>query len=287
MSRPIKYPDSDSELYGVKDDIEEESKPYKVYLEGWIDKRFYRRFPDRNFACRFLDNGFFNSCKKKIINHIKECRKPGEYGIVDKDFDEPSCLAIDGLFCTDTHDLETLLFSKDDQLMLHIFKKHFLSDVEKSKYIAYQIGIIKKGLYKIERGTIDLPRQTKCEVFITKDNKINLKSFCEYMIKNDQNTNIDLEELRKIDTIQAYFDSDELIFNKSKDDILVSNDFWNTVNGHDLSIILRSINKEIDEFLENENSTLEKKIVDLVNTEKFKNDTKLYENMKNADLFAN
>lgn len=285
MNRPTKYPNSDSELYASIDDIDEESKPYKVYVEGPLDRLFYKRFSERNFACRFLDNGFFKSCKKKIINHIKECRKPGEYGLVDKDFDEPSCLAIDGLFFTDTHDLETLLFSKDNKLMLNIFRKHFLLDVEKSKYIAYQIGIIKKALYKIDRDIIDLPSKMKCERFIARDNKINLKSFCEYMIENDQNTNIDFETLKNIDIIQAYFSPDNFIFNRNKDDILAEHDLWDIINGHDLSIILRSANKEIDEKLPRRKHGFEETIVKKVDTEKFKTNTDLYDKMKNEGLF--
>ena len=291
MIRPIKHQDSDSELYEIKNQTEDAAKPFHLYVEGPIDKHFYeilkKRLNKDYFDFRELSGGPSNSPKKRIMNHIKINRKPGEYGVVDKDFDEPSCLMIDGLFFTDTHDLETLLFSKDQTLMLRIFNKFYLKDVEKSKYIAYQIGIIKKALYKIDRGVIELPQSIAYEEFASNDsgNKIHLEAFCKYMVANDQNTNIEFETLKNINIIQAYFSPDSFIFNRNSDDILAEKDLWDIINGHDLSIILRSVNKEIDDMLPRKKHGFEEKIVEKVNPQKFQENTKLYKQMEKVGLF--
>lgn len=262
-----------------------------LYVEGDTDRIFFNSLDRKNYEAKRLILGFFKSRKSHILDHISNSSDPYEYGLVDKDFDDS--VKHEKLFYTDTHDLETLLLSNDNILIYRIFKKHFDHDIDNAKYMAYQIGVIKKTLFiirKEKRGRLFLPNNVPFQrSLFTCDYKLIFEDFCSYFERINNNVSLPPDIIKKEELIRNNFSLDsasgKLIFKEEKYVILQQNNLWDIINGHDILKLLKLLNNEINEcFTKDNNFDFEHKLVEAFQKSMFIN-TILYFRMKTSDLF--
>ena len=234
-----------------------------LIVEGKTDHKFIKSIQNDCVDCLvaaevFKSNNQFRTksseainCKNaivKIITGISHYPSPfvkypddldkwDLYGLVDSDFEEfGSVRPTPRLFVTDTHDLETLLLSTDNDLLFRLkgCKIHH-DDIARSYCLAYQLAIIRDELYKknIDIKAINCgSRQVDFSAFIedggVSKSKINenTKTFCAH--KNIK---------KRIDT-QGCWKQDKNDFSTS-----FPSRFWNVVNGHDILQLLMYCNK--------------------------------------------
>ena len=276
-----------------------------LYVEGDIDQAFFNSLDRKKYECKRLILGFFKSHKAKIVDYISNSSDPYEHGLVDKDFDEP--ISIDRLFYTDTHDLETLLLSNDQNVLFNIFEKTSTktelekldNDYNKAKFIAYQIGIIKKVIRNIAKNgnNFYIPYNIPLDFtkFTTKKNEIVLEYFCQFVRENGGQ--IYENNLLNNTNINLFFTDDKNlghVFNRdiySICDISQTTDFWEIVNGHDICELLCFINNDVYKVFyirhPKDNYRIRKfenKIVKVFERKYFKS-TELYFKMAIAKLF--
>jgi hypothetical protein len=248
----------------------------KLIVEGRIDRDFFIGLKNKHnlrFECDTIDyankqeqNAMLGygyeknesdimitrpSLINRIVSHPEEC------GLVDKDFDND--ILLDRIFCTDTHDLETLLLLKDKDLLYKVFEHNNIlipseilkSVVKKAKYLAYQVGIIKKAVHNIPGLYIPNTLPLDYEKFTTEDDEVILEKFCQFVRNKCKNCRINEKALINDEVINMFFNyypNLGSVFDRDIDvicDISQTSDFWDIVNGHDLCELLCFSNDEI------------------------------------------
>lgn len=273
-----------------------------LYVEGKLDLHFMESLDERKYGCVIAING---RNRKENVKKVVSLGDPKVYGLVDKDFEEP--FGIERLFYTDTHDLETLLLLNDDELLSNVCKQAGLTitqdvlekDVKKVKYLAYQIGVIKKAVHNIvnEGFNMFIPNNVPLDYqkFTTTDYKVVLENFCQFVESNGGN--IKKKDLLIDEKINLFFtDYSNLgkVFNQNINticDISQTSDFWNIVNGHDICELLCFTNDDVNKAFYKRNPTdnfrikiFEDNLIEAFRKRYFKS-TILYFNMATAKLF--
>ena len=184
------------------------------------------------------------------------------FGLVDKDFgDTKDYRMVKKLFVTDTHDIETLMLSTDEDLIFRleqcsITKKDFMSAL----YIAEQLAELRQSIFKYNSRSEDNDNKLNTAKICSSDgtvdyemftngDRISLVMLLRYINSNMENP-ISWEKLASIQDIimqdlkgfldkDGYWEKDIEDFTKNR-----SIDFWTNVNGHDIlsAICYKNIN---------------------------------------------
>ena len=248
-----------------------------IIVEGPVDEYFITRITDKVKVKNIEDwNKTENLFKGKklfvnnklqvlsVLRNFLSDSKSNVYGMIDRDFDENYdgyCDIFDKLFITDTHDVETLLLKTSKDLLFNVGDSKIISenDIHRSYYLAYQIGIIKKALFLLNKNSDDSTRKINFD-----DVYINVIKNYEDICENDSicldklldYINVD-SIIRSFETIKKFYNLMPYYrFNLSLDDFrskvlfVDDNDFWNLTNGHDILNLLIFFNDQIKKCLE-------------------------------------
>jgi len=225
------------------------------------------------------------------------------YGLVDLDCDELGAgVSLPRLFITDTHDLETLIMSTDESVFDNIdvcaISKE---DVLKSCFVAYQLAKTRELLDGyFDEKTFDLrtiscgSREVDFSSFVN-DCKINIADIANYIVKNSENVLstpkinqligriIKEKGIKKRFTPEGLWKQDLSTF-----DIDSLNDFWTSVNGHDVLQLIRHYNVDAGHAFHNGDSTKLNRSFELAIIEKYNYSkitaTELYKKMSAEGL---
>lgn len=294
-----------------------------LIVEGSTDESFIKKIINPDVACMIAKKAFFKHSlfgmekeedslnnKSAIVQLIYGLSRMPQlisckgsenwivYGMIDLDFDEEDSNLYRGLnqlFITDTHDLETLLLSTDNDL-LHRIKKCVISDtdIKQAFSISYQIGLVRsiliEGAYGINLSPVSSGnRVVDYNVFIDDNGRLSLRKFMEYVQKNGDSKisakKMDsiITKLAKDKRIKKYFDKD-FVWVQPADNFDYSSykDFWNVVNGHDILALLKHVNKDIAKTYEGNTMSLDREFeFDLIDNYEYSrlNKTEMYRNM--------
>ena len=285
-----------------------------LVVEGKTDERFMKKYICEDVACITVSQLFTplshksiyggNSISNKIviielingltkyqhfINLPPNLKKWKICGMIDKDFDEQSQIeGLSLLFITDTHDLETLMLSTDETLLQRVGSCQISSDeATTSLFLAYQLShmrLLLKTFRKKFPNYDDITHFSEC---VTDDYKISfskfLHSFCDDISTNEVKKMILDKKIRKVLAKDGIWASDLDNFKIDKID-----NFWNQVNGHDILMCLRFINKNAALFFPNGNRyslnrNFEMALIDEYRSENFKH-TNLSSQMKEEQI---
>lgn len=272
--------------------------PKKVLLvEGQTDERFIKDELCDDVICMaanmaFYDRSSFGQKKDskpnwknaivnvvyglsvipKLIDCSNEFADWTVYGMIDLDFDdEGGTSRTHRLFITDTHDLETLMISTDDELLEKIDGCTITAmDAKKAIFMAYQLGRIREV---IDKPALTAPLyagkgEVEYSLFITNDYRVSIKDLIVYL-----NQKVSIKKTEKsMNKAQMEKFIDQLCKNKAlkkhltKDacwksditgfDIASTEDLWEVVNGHDILALIRYVNKEASIKFSNRNPEL-------------------------------
>ena len=266
-----------------------------VYVEGRTDFNFFeKRFKDLKFEYKLPNTDFSNKDNKKwIIDRLTKNRFKSitnEFGVVDKDFTDSGDVKYYGLnvFLYDTHDLETLLLSTDNELFgkLRFVANHgqiSQKEIDRAKYVAYQIGIIKSAL-----PDNNSKYNSECGTYINEEDKVYLNSYFSGL----KTKTIAFDQLKRASIIRSNFErcpkTDIFLFNKNMADTLSCSDFWDVVNGHDICSILKFFNEKISSFYYAPgelNRKMENDMIDNYKILEFQN-TDIFKSMKRKGLLS-
>ena len=299
-----------------------------LIVEGQTDKNFIEKILNKDIVCIVASKafGFKNvpevidkNCKAAIMQVVYglseipiliSCPKDAEkwivFGMIDLDNDDSErvFLSTSRLFVTDTHDLETLLLSTDEELLQRLDMCSIsIEDAQNAFCLAYQLGLIRQIL--IEKNESELKIEPICcggryEVDFTKfveNGCINVKKLIEYVFEknNKQIVTAEIEKLIKkvcSDKRIKKQVNNGLLTNVSWKEMSSSKqiDFWKEVNGHDILSILRYVNNDaaIKYYNYNETSLNRSFEIDLINKYDYENleKTKIYQNMLEENVIT-
>lgn len=306
------------------------NKTRKILLvEGSTDRSFINKIKTDIVDCMVADQVFNNNavfsttasktvnCKNAIATLIFGLtRIPSTfiiypenidqwdiYGMVDLDCDElNSGIQIPRLFVTDTHDLETLLISTDDDVFYRIDNCEVSEqDIKKSFFVAYQLAKSREllGNYhdnqEFNLGAISSGSHKLDFSLFVQDDKISLFDLCKYITENSNNKKSSTK-LKKLTTNIVNDKSFKKKYNVdgiwkqelSRFDYKTIPDFWISVNGHDILQLIRYYNKEVDAVFDGNDSTKLNRKFETALIEKYDyskiSATQLYANMKAESL---
>ncbi len=273
-----------------KQDYDEQSGLRKriLLVEGRTDQAFFKRIArnDARYICvsdfigghmsvetskppalQWLNN------KDVIVNLIKNFLIPGPlglpttasswplYGLIDSDFDlDYHYSRYNKLFFTGTHDIETLMLSTDKGLLLRLPDCTIhAEEVMRALYIAAQLSVFRQVIYK--SGSFRQLNVTDSEGVVnysafTSDGRISFHLLLDYINKNSERP-LSKEKMKKIKekiSIENKKSIDEEGFWKKSYEAFsnnVDNDFWRTVNGHDILSAIRYLNRSAQEHFTN------------------------------------
>lgn len=286
------------------------NKKRLLLVEGTTDKDFIERITNKNDVYCVTPNNSVDSApinnKEAIVQalfglfrpeildktdqqnvrKLKEKVKDLVFGMVDLDYDDPSSYEpMPWLFVTDTHDLETLLLSTDEDLVRRLKIPEDYS--KKAYYLAYQLGFLRREVAKQKTFLKPIKCEADYETFVDGNTyKINLEKLLEFFSYKKKK-----EEILKSKEIKKKIDKDSLLWKGDLKDFDKSTyaDFWQVVNGHEILSLIRYIyQQEADEGARNEalpllHADFEKIIItkyDCSTLEK----TKIYDRMKNENV---
>lgn len=251
------------------------------------------------------------SCKKVICDTIYglsvipskiKCQQGATdwllYGVVDRDFEDFENITItQRLLQTDTHDLETLMLSTDEEALQNISEVSFSSDeISKAECLAYEMSKLRQQIrnnsnlrvskFTGESGVVeysefvdgtDIDAKKAVSYLTDRDDKKlskNEKNMLVSAIISENRRNIDSNG--KFTYGSAYFDP------------LFYPDFWYDVNGHDLLSALIYVNEDaFYKYYDAKNNGLNRKFeFDLINAYNVKRITRstIYRQMHSCDL---
>lgn len=225
------------------------------------------------------------------------------YGLVDLDCDELARgKPTPRLFVTDTHDLETLLLSTDNDVLQNIDLCRIPSeDVKTALYMAYQLAFARSLLFShyvgadFQISTIACgSRWVKFGQFFS-NNRIDLFSLVRH-IANESGGSLSEAKVQKICTNVLGSKHGKKKFTKegiwkydlSEFDSSAVEDFWQFVNGHDILQLLGYLNERVCvafyQDQKNEiNRAFEIVLVGAYDPKNFKK-TVLYQKMEEANI---
>jgi len=230
-----------------------------ILVEGITDIRFFNTYRlDHRFIYESPENG-----KQEVISAVKELRQAGNdavYGICDADFDALSGVNYNGIFYTDTHDLEMMLVKGgvvDKFIMMNTNRKYiqgelaetFCREVKMSILCAcYRLGLLKWYNYLSHSG-LNFKGMTHRH-FVSINN-------IEVIVDDNEYINHVINRTRFNATRRNISD----LRNEMRYLELMSPDHFSICNGHDFNCILKmlyetdvSVNKnmrldEIDNYM--------------------------------------
>lgn len=230
-----------------------------ILVEGVTDIKFFNTYRlDNRFIYDSPENG-----KREVISAVEELRQAGNdavYGICDADFDALSGVTYDGVFYTDTHDLEMMLVKGgvvDKFIMMNTDRKYIQGDLADSfcreikmsiLCACYRLGLLKWYNY-ISNSGLNFKGMTHRD-FISIDNNEIIVDSDEYIRHIIARSRPNLSG-RNLTELQ----------NEMRKLELMSPDHFSICNGHDFSCILKmlydtdlSVNKnmrldEIDNYM--------------------------------------
>lgn len=179
------------------------------------------------------------------------------FGMIDKDFDscDKSMISCPSLFITDTHDLETLLLSTDNELLKRLDKCTISdSDIKRAFFIAYQLGYIEEIANdicekKIDFGVLKNSNNPVNYNEFLEDDCVNIKKLFSFCNKNTKrkltksSLNSCASQVLNNNKVKKKVDSDGIWKQTLLDfDHNKIKDFWDVVNGHIVLSLIRYIN---------------------------------------------
>ena len=201
-----------------------------------------------------------------FIKYADDVDKWDLYGMVDSDCEEiGSSRPTPRLFVTDTHDLETLLLSTDEDIFLRLEECEIQhEDITNAFFIAYQLATIRCELKQYSKD-IDLQtiscgsRDVDFSSFI-EDYKICVPELIKYMSDNSREriSNSKIKTIVKsicaCKSLKKKIDA-EGIWKQSVQEFSASmpSDFWMTVNGHDILQLLLLFSEDAAQAYGNNN----------------------------------
>ena len=251
-----------------------------ILVEGKTDKKFIEKIKNKDARCYSVNdfmrsqNRFYNSKSQEtesqdakqdnnkviiteIISHIaqypeffdfpKGAEKWPLYGFVDKDDDDlKQYLRYEKLFLTDTHDLETLMISTDDQLFTRINNCCIKEDEIKSAlFIADQLATYRQAIKregKLNQKNVQSEDGTIPFHNFTKGDYINLAMLIEHINNNSADEPLSRAKLKRIHN--NIINDRELKKSLNKDgswkksidtfEINQHSELWLNTNGHDI-----------------------------------------------------
>ena len=251
-----------------------------LIVEGQTDKKFIESILKDDVVCVVANKAFgvnkgisqerFNSkcaimqvvygmSKIPIVLNIpKGFEKCIVFGLIDLDFDSESAqyLNTPRLFVTDTHDLETLLLSTDTKLLQRIDNCSISeSDIRKALYLAYQIGLLRKVIYDLNKMDLSLQAiASGAEISISEfleEYDVSVRDFVHYINQNDSRRITQPNEKKLADAVIADKRIKKKLDKNGKWKSALESfetstypDFWDVVNGHDILSILRYLNED-------------------------------------------
>ena len=306
-----------------------DNKRKLLLVEGITDKNFVSRVQAKCVDCItaatvFSSNAQFRTnapnitsrnCRNAIvtiISSISYCPSPfimypddldkwELYGLVDLDYDEMNqSRPIQRLLVTDTRDLETMILSTDEDLLIRLEKCEISKDeVNKAYFLAYQLAVLRNllGEYHEELCLLNIScgsRQVAFPAFV-RDYRINISDLINYINKESGYTVSAFRVKRMIDNISNGKAGKKIIdadgnWKQQLNDFMTSMppDFWEIVNGHDILQLLLYISANAfmafnDSQGYSLNRTFELSIIDEYNYSQFEK-TILKEKMFKAGL---
>ena len=299
-----------------------------LLVEGATDQKFIEHIKGNDTRCisvtefmmarsafstsRFHDPEPYNSKVViiTILKHIayfpeyydfpKGAEKWPLYGLVDNDYDESNDYAqIIKLFFTDTHDLETLMISTDNDLFTRLEHCNITEDeVKAALYIANQMAAFRQAIRNngnLSPGLINESDGTIAFEEFTDGNRVVLAKLLQH-INSKTEKPLSREKLKKtreliIKDLKKKLDK-EGCWKKSIESFIVTSesDFWMEVNGHDILSAICYINPSVREVFNNQgghrqNRDFEINLSDKYNYECLKK-TKLYTKLQTAGLLS-
>ncbi len=240
-----------------------------------------------------------------LIAYPSDLDKWDLYGLVDLDCDELGAgVSLPRLFITDTHDLETLIMSTDESVFANIdvctISKE---DVSKAYFVAYQLAKTRELINDyFDEKTFDLrtvscgSREVDFSLFVN-NCKISVVGLAKYIAKNSETvlsppkvTKL-IEQIMNEKGVKKRFTSEGLWKQDlTTFDIDSFDDFWTSVNGHDVLQLIRYYNADAESTFKNSDSTKLNRNFELAIIEKYNYSkiavTELYKKMS-AEGLAN
>lgn len=201
-----------------------------------------------------------------FIKYADDLDKWDLYGMVDSDCEEiGSSRPTPRLFVTDTHDLETLLLSTDDDLLSRLEECEIQhEDITNAFFIAYQLATIRS---EVEPYKKDIDLQTiRCGSHdvdfssFVEDLKISVPELIRYMSDNSRDS-ISGSKIKSIvksvcacKNLKKKIDA-EGVWKQSVQEFSASmpSDFWMMVNGHDILQLLLLFSEDAAQFYGGDN----------------------------------
>ena len=232
------------------------------------------------------------------------CGKWSLYGLVDRDYDDEMLnLRLPRLFITDTHDIETLIFSTDNQVTNRLSKASISPEtMKKALFLSYQLLCYRQVLRRLP----DKNHEIDIKALASQDTTIDFSAFVDgnnivpdkllKTIFSNQNKNLSNEKKKKlVDNIlkdkqmKKHFDNKgEWKYQMETFSPEQVNSYWLIVRGHDIVSAICSYDTNArNVYFRNDSHTLnrefEKDLIDAYDIGMFKK-TELYRQMKAADL---
>lgn len=246
-----------------------------LLVEGNTDAEFIRDQLKSDVVCDVANKAFPPSAEanknwKKAIAYVvfgltvvpllitcpPDCKNIQLYGMVDLDFDESQdYIRVPHLFVTDTHDLETLMLSTDNELLQKLDQCNIPEEDMNTAYLmAYELGTIKSFISDFDYPYSCLSGDSVIIPYgdlFSADGRIILSSLIEYLCQNDREASNAKKQKAKKDKfikskqVKKYFKDDLWKIGKDDFDYHKTNDFWDIVNGHDILRILKYLNADV------------------------------------------
>ncbi|MCR5020309.1 hypothetical protein [Ruminococcus sp.] len=297
-----------------------------LLVEGVTDQRFIEHIKEKDIRCLSVAEfmrarSAFNTSRSPepelynskdviitILKHIaffpeysdfpKGAEKWPLYGLVDNDFDDSNVYArVTKLFFTDTHDLETLMISTDNELFTRLEQCSITEDeVKAALYIAIQLAAFRQAIRNngnLSPGLINEADGTIAFEVFTDGNTIDLIKLLQY-INSKLEKPLLREKLKKtsesiIKDLKKKLDKDGC-WKKSIESFTVTpeSDFWMDVNGHDILSAICYLKPSVREVFKNQGSYSQNRDFELALSEAYDYDclkkTKLYAKLQTAEL---
>ena len=297
--------------------------PY-ILVEGTTDTAFMDRCKKDDVTCISVSNiinGYNRlkkqpgisqaSCKRVICNTVYglsvipakvKCRPEAVnwklYGAVDQDFDDYEDISITTrLFQTDSHDLETMLLSTDEEAVMRIKEIDITAEqMAKAECLAYEMSKLRQQipkysriptrLFKGESGIVEFSE-------ITDGPDIDVKKALAYLNRRNGGRSSSSEIKKLLESIikenGKNIDKNGIFkYGNSHFDPLFFPDFWYDVNGHDLLSALIYVNvnayyKYYDSKAGELNREFEKDLIAAYEIKRFAK-TRMFKRMLDFDL---
>ena len=247
-----------------------------LLVEGATDKAFIDRISDKKTTrCVTVEefckkrNSLVNepnrsslNAKEVIITCVKHLAAypdiydfPREaiswplFGLVDNDFESAQTYSrYSKLFFTDTHDIETEMFSTDLEMLMRIRNCGITKqEITNALFLAYQLSILKQALntMKIDYHNLNSDDGTVPYEKFTTALEIDLAAFlnhiCNYSLASGKKQELLTQLLKKT---KKYYGKDGKWKNQIVEfDEKKIDDFWMQVNGHDILSALCYLNE--------------------------------------------